>query len=215
MKIEIWSDIACPFCYIGGRHLELALDDLPFGDEVELEWRSFQLDPTAPVETQESTAAMLARKYGMSVEQARASQQQISERAAAVGLSMNPEGSIPTNTKDAHRLMHLAARHGLAHAMGQRLFKAHFEDRVNVGKHGELKRLGVEVGLPAAEIDALLAGNEFEAEVSADQQLAASFGVRGVPFFVLDRKYAISGAQPVESFRAALKKAWDERSAHA
>lgn len=211
MKIEIWSDIACPFCYIGGRHLELALEQLDFRDEVQTEWRSFQLDPTAAVENQENVIAMLARKYGMTMEQAAANQRQVAAKAAEVGLEMSEEGGVQTNTLDAHRLLHLAARHDLADELGKRLWHAHFAERRNVGRHDVLRELAIEVGLPADEVEALLSGDGFAAEVAADQAEAARIGVRGVPFFVIDRKYALNGAQPVEAFTQALQQAWDER----
>lgn len=211
MKIEIWSDIACPFCYIGGRHLELAMENMPFRDEVEIHWRSFQLDPQAEVDQDTDTITMLARKYGMSREQAEANQAQVAERAGQVGLTMSPQGGIPTNTLDAHRLLHLAAGHGLQHALKQRLFRAHFAERVNVGHREVLRGLAAEVGLPAADVDRVLDSQEFALEVAGDQQQAGNFGVRGVPFFVLDRKYGLSGAQPVEVFEQALRESWAER----
>lgn len=211
MKIEIWSDIACPFCYIGSRHLELALERLPFRDEVEIHWRSFQLDPQAEVEQESDTIAMLASKYGMSREQAAANQAQVAERAAEVGLEMSPEGGVPTNTLDAHRLLHLADTHDLQNALKQRLFRAHFTERVNVGHRDVLRALALEVGLPAADVDRVLDSQEFALEVAGDQQQAGNFGVRGVPFFVLDRKYGLSGAQPVEVFEQALTESWEAR----
>src|SRR5690625_5014940 len=169
MKIEIWSDIACPFCYIGRRNLELAMQELPFADELEIEWRSFQLDPGAAVEQEGDTIGMLAAKYGMSREQAAASQAQVAERAAEVGLEMSPEGGIPTNTLDAHRLLHLAREHSLADTLKNRLFEAHFAENQHVGRHEVLRELALETGLPAEEVDRVLAGEEYSREVVTEQ----------------------------------------------
>lgn len=210
MKIEIWSDIACPFCYIGRRHLELALDNLPFKDDVSIEWRSFQLDPSAPADGAQKAVEMLASKYGMSKEQAAASQAQVSERAAEVGLEMREDGGFVTNTKDAHRLTHLAAEHGLADELSGALFAAHFGTGSNVGNRDVLRDLAREVGLPAEETEQVLSGDRYAAEVEADQRQAQAFGAQGVPFFVIDRKYGISGAQPVEAFEKALTESWEE-----
>lgn len=210
MKIEIWSDIACPFCYIGRRNLELAMEELPFSDELKIEWRSFQLDPGADVEQDGNTVDMLAAKYGMSREQAAANQAQVAGRAAEVGLRMNADGGIPTNTLDAHRLGHLAREHGLAEEMSERLFRAHFAESQHVGRHEVLRTLALEVGLPEAEVDRVLAGTEYSSEVVREQEEGQALGVQGVPFFVLDRKYGISGAQPPEVFQQALTQAWEE-----
>lgn len=210
MKIEIWSDIACPFCYIGRRHLELALDKLPFKDDVTIEWRSFQLDPSAPADGQQKAVEMLATKYGMSPAEAAANQAQVSERAAEVGLEMRADGGFVTNTRDAHRLTHLAAEHGLADELSTALFAAHFGTGHNVGDHTVLRDLAQEVGLPDDETEQVLGSDRFAAEVEGDQQQAQAFGAQGVPFFVIDRKYGISGAQPVEAFEKALTESWEE-----
>ncbi len=210
MKIEIWSDIACPFCYIGRRHLELALENLPFRDEVNIEWRSFQLDPSAPATGGQKAIEMLASKYGMSPEQAAANQAQLAERAAEVGLEIRADGGYVTNTKDAHRLTHLAAEHGLADELSVALFAAHFGTGDNVGDHDVLRTLAREVGLPEDETEQVLSSDRYAEEVEADQLQAQRFGAQGVPFFVIDRKYGISGAQPVEAFEKALTESWQE-----
>ncbi len=213
MKIEIWSDIACPFCYIGRRHLELALEELPFRDEVSVQWKSFQLDPTASADGGQRAVDMLASKYGMSLEQARASQAQVSARAREVGLDMRADGGLSTNTRDAHRLLHLATEHGLQSELKAALFQAHFADGVNVGDHTVLSSIATGVGLPEEDVSAVLNSDRFAAEVASDQQEGQSLGVQGVPFFVLGRRYGLSGAQPVEVFREALEQAWQEQGA--
>jgi predicted DsbA family dithiol-disulfide isomerase len=211
MKIEIWSDIACPFCYIGKRNLEAALQEFAHADEVELEWRSFELDPQAPVESDSDMADLLAAKYGYSREQALAMNEQMSERARHAGLDFHMADIVPTNTLDAHRLIHLAARHGLQAQMKERLLHAYFTEGQHLGDTETLVRLASETGVPAGEAEAMLAGDDFKYEVRADQTEARDFSITGVPFFVVDRKYGISGAQPVEVFTQALEQAWQER----
>lgn len=211
MKIEIWSDIACPFCYIGKRNLEAALQKFEHADEVEIEWRSFELDPQAPVESESDMTDLLAAKYGYSREQALAMNEQMSERARQAGLDFHMADIVPTNTLDAHRLIHLAARHGLQAQMKERLLHAYFTEGQHLGDTETLVRLASETGVPAGEAEAMLAGDDFKYEVRADQREARDFSITGVPFFVVDRKYGISGAQPVEVFTQALEQAWQER----
>lgn len=211
MKIEIWSDIACPFCYIGKRHLEAALGQFEHADEVEIAWRSFELDPQAPVNNESDMADLLAAKYGYSREQALAMNAQMSERAREAGLDFRMADIVPTNTLDAHRLIHLAERHNLQAEMKERLLHAYFTEGQHVGDAETLVRLASEVGVPAEEAAAMLAGSDFEYEVRADETEARDFNITGVPFFVVNRKYAISGAQPVEVFTQALEQAWQER----
>jgi predicted DsbA family dithiol-disulfide isomerase len=210
MKIEIWSDIACPFCYIGKRNLEAALSEFPHADDVEIEWRSFELDPQAPVDTEQDMADLLARKYGYSREQAQAMNAQVSERARVAGLDFRMDDIVPTNTLNAHRLIHLAARHGLQAEMKERLLRAYFTEGRHVGDVETLVELAGEVGVPAAEARELLQGEELAYEVRSDEAEARDFSISGVPFFVFDRKYGISGAQPVEVFKEALENTWQE-----
>lgn len=211
MRIDIWSDIVCPFCYIGKRHLELALQQFPHRDDVEIHWHSFELDPTIEAVSDASLVEKIARKYGMSLEQSEASQRDVEARAASVGLTFNWQQARFGNTFDAHRLVHLAATHGLADAAHERLMRAYFTDGVAVGDRAELKRLGEEIGLPAAEVSELLAGDRYADQVRADEAQARALGISGVPFFVLDEKYAVSGAQPVELFTQALNTAWNDQ----
>ncbi len=212
MKIEIFSDVACPFCYIGQKHLTTALEQLGRTDDVEIRWRAFQLDPNAGPADGMNAETSLALRKGMPVEQVQQMMENVRQRGAEAGLEMNPAGAIPANTRDAHRLVHLAREHGLEHEMQMRLFQAHFQDGVDVSLHGVLAELAEDVGIPAEEVAALWDGDRFDEEVRFDQQEAGSFGVQGVPFFVIDRKYGLSGAQPVETFKAALSEAFADRN---
>jgi predicted DsbA family dithiol-disulfide isomerase len=208
MKIDIWSDIVCPFCYIGKRHLEAALERFPHRDQVEVVWHSFQLDPTAPAVATEPSSQMLARKYGMPVEQARANQRALEQQAATVGLEYHLETTTTGNTFDIHRVIHLAGAHGLADAAEERFMRAHFTDNETVSDPEVLVRLATEVGLDEARVRQVLAGEEFADAVRADIEQARAYGASGVPFFVLAEAVGVSGAQPVEVFTRALDQAW-------
>lgn len=215
MRIDIWSDVVCPFCWIGKRHLERALDgfraDHPEAD-VEVVWRAYELDPTAPAAVDESNSERLAAKYSMSVEEADAMQAQIADRFREVGLEFDWRAARATNTHDAHRLAALAAAHGLADEADEALKRAHFTDGELLSDHAVLRRIGERIGLPGDEVASLLAGDAYRDAVRRDVEEARALGVTGVPFFVLDRRLAVSGAQPVELFRQALDRAWDERA---
>lgn len=210
MKVEIWSDYMCPFCYIGKRHYDTALEAFPHRDQVETIWRSFQLNPDAEVETQGDLHDYLASKFRTSREQAKALNDQMVERAAQSGLQYDLDAASPTNSLDAHRLTHLAAHHDKGDQAEERLLAAHFTEGQHLGRHETLKKLAAEIGLDAAEVETMLTGDAYTDEVQADQQLAREFGITGVPFFVIDRKYGISGAQPVDVFSQALTQAWEE-----
>lgn len=210
MKIDIWSDIVCPFCYIGKRHLELALAKFPHRDDVQIVWHSFELDPSAPAELPEGLVEHIAHKYGMSEAQSIASQEDIAARAAAVGLDFEWRKAIPGNTFDAHRLVHLAATHGLADAAHERFMRAYFSEGRRVGDPDVLVDLATEIGLDEAEVREVLGGDRFAEDVRADEAQAQAYGISGVPFFVLDGLYGVSGAQPVELFDQALQQVWDE-----
>jgi predicted DsbA family dithiol-disulfide isomerase len=210
MKIEIWSDVMCPFCYIGKRRFEAALEQFPGKNDVDVVYRSFELDPNAKRDVNQDVHDMLATKYGMSRERAKSMNADVAGQAEALGLTYNFDKMILTNTFDAHRLMHLAARHGKMSEMTELLFKAYFTDSKHIGDHETLAALAAEIGLDKSEAVQMLAGDEFTKEVRADQQEAVTLGIRGVPFFVINRKYAISGAQPNEVFLEALQKAWAE-----
>ena len=209
LKVEIWSDVVCPWCYIGKRRLEAAVASS--GVPVEVTWRSFQLDPTAPRESTEDVATYLGRKYGGGREAGLAMNERVSQVAAQDGLEYHLDQAQRANTVDAHRLLHLAAEHGLQDALKERLLRAYFTEGQAVGDRDALAALADEVGLPSDRVRAVLATDEYAEEVAADQAEAQALGANGVPFFVIDRRYGVSGAQPVELFEQALRQAWSER----
>lgn len=211
MHLEIWSDVVCPWCAIGRAHLDLALADAPYRDEVTRRWRSFELDPTAPTVREEGLAAHLAAKYGTDADGAREMIDAMTARAAAVGLTFDLHGSRPGRTFDAHRLLHLAHDRGIQDQVKDRFLTGYLRDRVAVGVHAELLDLAVDAGLDRAEVDEVLTGDRYADAVRADVDQAHAFGVSGVPFFVVDRRFAVSGAQPPEVLRGALDRAWAER----
>jgi predicted DsbA family dithiol-disulfide isomerase len=210
MQVEIWSDVFCPFCYIGKRNFELALEQFPHRDQVTVTWKSFQLQPDAPVESDLTSNERLAQKYGMTVEQARQRQASVSERAAEVGLVYDLDNAKVTNSFDAHRLTHLAKEHGLQDAAEERFFKAYFTETKHVGRRETLIELGKEIGLPEPKIVAVLDSDRFADDVHTDVQEGVALGLQGVPFFVFDRRYAVAGAQPPEVFTQVLDQAWAE-----
>jgi predicted DsbA family dithiol-disulfide isomerase len=210
MKVDIWSDVVCPFCYIGKRRLEEALEAFAHRDEVEVVWHSFQLDPAAPAIAQGRTVDKLAAKYGMTLEQAVAAQESLAANAATVGLDFNWQETKSGNTFDAHRLIHFAATLGRADAMKERLLRAFFTEGEQIGDREVLVRLAGEAGLDEDQAEAVLESDRHADDVRADIAQAQAYGIRGVPFFVIDGKYGISGAQPTELFSQALDQAWSE-----
>ncbi|MEC2344795.1 DsbA family oxidoreductase [Paenibacillus barengoltzii] len=212
MKIEVWSDFGCPFCYIGKRRLERALESFSHRDEIELVYRSFELDPGAPKDTESSIHELLAVKYGLSLEQAKESNRNVAQQAQTEGLTYNFDTTIPTNTFDAHRLAHYAGEQGKAKEMTERLFRAYFTDSLHIGDRDTLVRLAEEVGLDGAAVREVLEQNTYADAVREDENEARRLGIRGVPFFVLRGKYAVSGAQPLEIFQGALLRAWEDLS---
>ena len=212
LTVDIWSDVVCPWCYIGKRRFEAALAQFEHRDDVTVLWHSFELDPEAPPVAEGRSAERLAAKYGMTVEEAAGRQAEITTLAAQDGLTYDLAESRGGNTFDAHRLIHLAGRHGLQDAMKERLMRAYFTEGEPLGDKAILVRLATEVGLDAAEARAALEGEAFADTVHADEELAARIGIRGVPYFVLDRRYGVSGAQPSELLLEALEKAWEERA---
>lgn len=206
MKIEIWSDIACPWCYIGKARFEKALADYEHADEVEVSWRSFQLQPDAPRENPVLTAAHLAEKYGVGLSQAHEMMARASEVAAEEGLEFHLDKALAANTFDAHRLVHFAESRGHGKAMMARLMQAYQSEGANVADHQTLLGMAEEVGLDRDPAARMLAGDEFTAEVLADFERGRAFGVSGVPFFVIDERHGISGAQPTELFLRALRQ---------
>ncbi|TGD81551.1 DsbA family oxidoreductase [Hymenobacter wooponensis] len=210
MKIEIWSDIVCPFCYIGKRRLENALAAFPHADKVEIEWHSFELDPQAKPEPGVSLYKRLASKYGNTEAWARQMSSNMAQSAAELGLAFDFDRAVHANTLHAHRLVHLAERHGKQDAAKERFFKAYLEEGEDLNDFATLTRLATEIGLPAAEVERVLNSDEFTQEVRHDEYQARQIGVRGVPYFVFDDKYAVSGAQPSELFQEVLEKVWEE-----
>lgn len=212
MRIDIWSDIVCPFCYIGKRRLEAALERFEHRDQVEVVWHSFELDPSAPVGADEPSVDHVAAKYGIPVEQARADNAGLAAQAATVGLQFNWQDAISANTFDAHRLVHLAATKSrqTADDLEERLMRAFFTEGFAVDDRAVLLDLSSDVGLPVEEAEAVLDSDRFTDAVRADESAARSLGISGVPFFVFAEKYAVSGAQPVEVFENALATAWAE-----
>jgi predicted DsbA family dithiol-disulfide isomerase len=208
MKVEIWSDIACPWCYIGRRRFEKALTQFEHSDEVEVVWRSFQLDPTAPREYAGTINEMLAEKMGTTPSKAEAMHAHVTSLAADEGLDYRFDRVRPGNSFDAHRLIHLAAHHDLQSEMKERLQKAYFTDGLSFSDPDTLTQLATEVGLDADEARHLMSTDEYAADVQADIRRARMLGVTGVPFFLFDEKYAVSGAQPADLFMTALERTW-------
>jgi predicted DsbA family dithiol-disulfide isomerase len=208
VQIEVWSDVVCPWCYIGKRRLETALAQFPHRDEVEVVWRSFQLDPTIPEGEVHPTLPALAAKYGRPEAEMRASMRQLDELAATEGLDYDLANGVSGNTSLAHELIHLAAEHGLGADMKERLLHAHFEERRPVFDVEALVPLAVEVGLDEAEVRAALADRRYRRAVAQDAATAQALGATGVPFFVVDRTYGAAGAQPAELLLQVLERAW-------
>ncbi len=212
MQVEIWSDIACPWCYVGKRRFESAIARFAHRDAITVTWRSFELDPRAPSQHDEPQPELLARKYRTSVEQAHAMNARMTEAAAAEGLTFRLDDVKVGNTFDAHRLLHFAAQYNLREALGERLFAAYLGEGASLGDTETLVTLATEVGLDANDARTMLATDEFGDAVRRDESEAQAIGVTGVPFFVLDRRYGVSGAQSPEVLLGALQQAWDERS---
>jgi predicted DsbA family dithiol-disulfide isomerase len=210
MKVEIWSDVMCPFCYIGKRKFEAALSEFEHRENVEIIWKSFQLNPSLKTDTSKSIYQYLAENKGWTLEYARNTTKYVTEMAKGVGLNYDFDKMVAANTFDAQRLIQFAETKGKGNIAEERLFKAYFTEGMNVADHHVLTELGTEIGLDPAEIKDVLANNEFSREVTNDIREAEQIGVNGVPFFVFDRKYAVSGAQDQKHFLSVLKKAWDE-----
>jgi predicted DsbA family dithiol-disulfide isomerase len=208
VKVEVWSDVVCPWCYIGKRQLEAAVEQFAHGHEVSVEWKSFELDPTAPATSDLAMSEILQRKYGMTAEQVESTNQRITGLAAELGLEYHLDKVQAGNTFDAHRLIHLAGTHGLGDAMKERLMAAYFSEARPVGDKATIAELAAEVGLDPTEVDEVLAGDRFSAEVRHDEARARALGATGVPFFVIDEAYGVSGAQPAEVLLSALDQAW-------
>ena len=210
MKIEVWSDYVCPFCYIGKRRLEEAIESTGLGDKVEVVFKAYELDPNSPKTSEKTMTEVLAEKYNSSLEEAKNMTGNVVEQAKTVGLSYDFENLRPANTFDAHRLAKLAEQEGLGDEIAEQLLKSYFVEAKEIGTHEELLKVADEVGVSAERAKQVLESDEFAADVKKDIEEAGQIGVQGVPFFVIDRKYAISGAQPAETFANALQKAFEE-----
>lgn len=209
MLVEIWSDVACPWCYVGKRRFEQALAGFEHRDDVQVMWRSFELDPSAPAAVEGDRAARIAAKYGTTVEQAREMEQRMVDTAAAEGLAFRFEIARSGTTFDAHRIVHLAAEHGLGDAMKERLLRAYFTEGELMSDHETLVRLAGEVGLEEEDVRAALGGERYAAEVRDDEQTATALGITAVPTFVIDRAFGVSGAQPPAELLAFLQQGWN------
>jgi predicted DsbA family dithiol-disulfide isomerase len=210
MRVDIWSDVACPWCYVGKRRFEEALAAFPHAGEVDVHWRSFELDPRAPRLGDGDRIGYLAAKYRVPREEAEARVQRVTDLANAVGIDLHYERVRGGNTFDAHRLIHLAAAHSRAGEAKERFLAAYFVDGEPIGEPAVLARLAREAGLPGDEVDDVLAGNRYAEAVRADEATARALGATAVPFFVIDETYGIAGAQTTEIFAGVLERAWSE-----
>lgn len=212
MKVEIWSDIMCPFCYIGKRHFETALKQFADSNNLEIVWKSFQLDPAIPENVEEgltSTQYLVSRK-GLGTEQVKAMNKQVTQMAESTGLKYHLETTVVYNSFKAHRVIQLAKTKGLGDIAEEILFNAHFTGNKNLGDDEILIKTGKEIGLTEAEVNEALTNDDYAYKVKQDIQEAHQVGVTGVPFFVFNRKYAISGAQPPAVFLETLQKSFAE-----
>jgi predicted DsbA family dithiol-disulfide isomerase len=210
LKVDIWSDVVCPWCYIGKRRFESALAKFEHRDEVEVVWRSFELDPSAPALREGDPAERLAAKYGMSRQQAVDNQQRLTDMAAREGLDFHFETAQSGNTFNAHRLLHLAEKHGLQGDAKERLMRAYFTEAEPIGDFETLVRLAGTIGIAEDEARGVLSSDAYTEDVRADEHEAAELGINGVPFFVIDRRYGVSGAQPPEVLLQAMQQAWTD-----
>ncbi len=211
VDVEIWSDIACPWCYVGKRRFEAALAEFEHRDQVRVSWRSFELDPHAPREREGDRAERLAEKYGITPERARELEAHLTEVAATDGLRMRFGIARSGSTFDAHRIVHLAADHGLQDAMKERLLRAYFSEGELMADHETLLALAVEIGLPEEEVRQTLAGERYADQVRDDEQTATRLGISAVPTFVIDRALGASGAHPPQELLQLLRQGWESR----
>jgi predicted DsbA family dithiol-disulfide isomerase len=215
MTVEIWSDVICPFCYIGKRRFESALAQLPQRDRIEVVWRSFQLQPDTQTDPTRNAVRHLAERKGWTLEFTRQAIADISSRARDVGLTFDYDRTVIANTFDAHRLAHYAAAEGKGDEMAEQLFHAYFTDGRNIADHAVLTALASHIGLPEDGVKRVLDSDQFAAEVGRDIDEASRFGINAVPCFVLDRKYAVSGAQDPAILLQALQQSLAESTGNA
>lgn len=210
MKIEIWSDVICPFCYIGKQNFEKALEEFADKDHVEVVWKSFQLDPSLPETASESYEEYLTKRKGMPYEQVKGMLTNVTEMAKQAGLKYHLDRSVIVNSQKAHLLLQFAKSKGLGNEAEERLFRGFFTEGADIADLDTLVRLGKEIGLDENETKLIFDDEKYRYEMTQDIQEAQSLGVSGVPFFVFDRKYAVSGAQPSEAFADTLSKSYAE-----
>jgi predicted DsbA family dithiol-disulfide isomerase len=212
LRVDIWSDVVCPWCAIGKANLDIAVGQFAGADRVEIVWHSFELDPSAPAARAGDHAEQLAQKYGMPVEQARERIAHVAATAAGVGLDFRFDRVRPGNTFDAHRVIHLAADRGLQLQVKDRMLRGYFSEGAAIGLPEEVERLAVDAGLDVDEVARVLGSDEYADEVRADEAAAHQMGATGVPFFVFDGRYAVGGAQPPEVLLQVLQRCWEERT---
>lgn len=210
MKVEIWSDLVCPFCYIGKRKFEHALEQFEYSDDIEIEWRSFELQPGLQADGSKNQYEHLAEMKGWALDYSKQVHAQLTETAKEAGLEYKFDKAIPANTFNAHRLSHLAANYDLQDEAEEHLFHAHFTDGKDIDDDETLVELGINIGLPEEEIRKMLQSDLYTNEVQNDKDAAREVGVQGVPYFVFNGKYSVSGAQPSDLFLATLQKAYKE-----
>jgi predicted DsbA family dithiol-disulfide isomerase len=210
MEVEIWADVVCPWCYLGKKRFEQALSSFEHKDKVQVTYRSFQLDPSAPPGVTTPTADMLQQKYAMSAARAEQAQREMEQRAAADGLTFRLSGLRSGNTWDAHRLLQLAKASGRQDQLMERLQRAYFTEQDSIFDHESLTRLAVEAGLDRDDVTEVLTSDQYADHVATDQAMAQALGATGVPLFVIDRRYGISGAQPAPTITDVLERAWAE-----
>lgn len=208
MTIEVWSDIVCPWCYVGKRRLETALAAFAHGGHVDVVWRSFELNPSAPAGYEGDYVTRLADKYRVGRAEAQAMIDRMTGAGAAEGIDMRFDRARPGNTFDGHRLLHLARERGLQGALKERFLAATFTEGLAIGDPGVVVALAAEVGIDAADARAVLAGDAYARDVRADEAQAARYGITAVPFFVIDRTYGVAGAQPAAVLLQAIEEAW-------
>jgi predicted DsbA family dithiol-disulfide isomerase len=213
VQIEVWSDVVCPWCAIGRARLQRALATFAHRGAVAVRWRSFELDPSAPPAVHGAYVDRLARKYGTSKDQAQAMIDRVTAQGAAEGLTFRFDLAQPGNTFDAHRLLHLAADRGVQDAVKGRLMTGYLSDGAAIGDPGTLARLAAVAGLDASEVTSVLGSDAYADAVRADERQARAFAISGVPFFVIDRRYGIAGAQPTGVLQQVLTQAWSEATA--
>jgi predicted DsbA family dithiol-disulfide isomerase len=213
VRIDVWSDVICPWCYLGKRRLQAALADHPRADDVAVYWHSYELDPTAPPADARSMTEILATKYGMSIEQALAGQERLTALANEAGLEYHLDRARRANTFDAHRLLHLARDRDRQDELAEALFRAYFTEGRLVSDHGELESIATSAGLDGSEVRQVLDSGAYGEHVRGDEQAALDIGVTGVPFFLFQMKYGLAGAQAPQALRKIIDRLTGEEDA--